>query len=112
MERRADRCSRFSEIAMTEAFQPIAIRPPSENRALFAVRCVLDLQLLTVFRFLSVELGRLRGRVLDLGAGLSPWRDLLKNCTYVGLDIESAAGQFGMARQPDVVYYDAGRMPF
>lgn len=96
---------------MTEAFKPIAIGPPSENRLLFAVRRMVDLQLLTTFSFLSVELTELRGRVLDVGAGQAPWRELLRNAEYVGLDVE-AASEFGMKRQPDVVYYDGGRMPF
>lgn len=96
---------------MTEAFKPIAIGPPSENRLLFAVRCVLDLQLLTTFRFLARQLAGLRGRVLDVGAGQAPWRELLKHAEYIGLDVEKAR-DFGMRRSPDIVYYDGGRMPF
>lgn len=96
---------------MSEAFQPIAIRPAGENRALFAVRCLLDLQLLTIYRFLRSELRACEGRILDVGAGESPWRDLLKNARYVGLDVE-AASDFGMRRQPDIVYYDGGKIPF
>lgn len=96
---------------MSEAFQPVAIRPPSENRLLFAVRCCIDLQLLTVFRFLRAELPACRGRVLDVGAGEAPWRELLAEAEYVGLDLD-AAGQFGMRRQAGIVYYDGRRMPF
>lgn len=96
---------------MPEAFQPIAIRPPSDNRALFAVRCLLDLQLLTTFRFLRTELRTCKGRVLDVGAGQAPWRDLLKHAEYAGLDLESAS-EFGMQRLPGIVYYDGGRIPF
>lgn len=95
----------------SEAFKPIAIRPPSANRWLFALRRVVDLQLLTTYSFLAKELPHCRGRVLDVGAGETPWRELLAQADYVGLDVESAA-DFGMHQQPDVVYYDGGRMPF
>ena len=94
-----------------EAFKPIAIRPPSENRWLFALRRVVDLQLLTTYAFLAKELRFFRGRVLDVGAGEAPWRELLAQADYVGLDVESAA-DFGMQKHPDVVYYDGGHMPF
>jgi SAM-dependent methyltransferase len=96
---------------MTEAFKPIAIRPPSANPLLFAMRCVIDLQLLTTYRFLARELPACRGRVLDVGAGEAPWRELLSGAEYVGLDVESAA-EFGMQRQPGIVYYPGGRFPF
>lgn len=96
---------------MTEAFQPIAIRPPGENRALFAVRCLVDLQLLTIFRFLRTELRACTGRVLDVGAGESPWRELLSHAQYVGIDVE-AASEFGMRPKPDIIYYDGHKIPF
>ncbi|MDM0113953.1 class I SAM-dependent methyltransferase [Variovorax sp. J22R133] len=50
--------------------------------------------------------------MLDVGAGLSPWREMLQDAAYVGLDVESADREFGMSRQRDVVYYDGARMPF
>jgi SAM-dependent methyltransferase len=96
---------------MAEAFQPIAVRPPGDNRLLFGVRCLVDLQLLTVYRFLRRELSACRGRVLDVGAGQAPWRELLAHADYVGLDVESA-GEFGMQRTAGIIYYDGQRMPF
>ena len=96
---------------MSEAFQPIPVRPPSEARALFALRCMLDFQLLTIYRFLRPELRALRGRVLDVGAGEAPWRELLADVEYVGIDVEEAAG-FGMRQTPDIVYYDGRKIPF
>ena len=69
---------------MTESFQPIAIRAPSDSPAMFAVRCAVDLQLLTIFQFLRTELAACRGRVLDVGAGESPWRELLKTHAIIG----------------------------
>lgn len=96
---------------MVEAFQPIAVRPQSENRWLFGVRCVVDLQLLTIFRFLRCPLGACRGRVLDVGAGESPWKDLLPaSVNYVGVDADSS-GEFGMRRKSDVIYYDGEKLP-
>lgn len=96
---------------MPEAFKPIAVRPPATHPLLFAVRCFFDLQLLTIFRFLRPQLRACRGRVLDVGAGESPWRDLLIGAEYVGLDVE-AADAFGMRRKPDIVYYDGISIPF
>ena len=96
---------------MNESFQPIPVRAPGDNRMAFAVRCLVDLQLLSVYRFLRRELAGCRGRVLDVGAGQAPWRELLEGAEYVGLDVESA-GDFGMRKTPGVVYYDGVRIPF
>jgi len=96
---------------MSEAFQPISVKPARDNRFLFAVRCVFDLQLLTIHRFLRRELAACQGLVLDVGAGQAPWRELLDHAQYTGLDIESSQ-TFGMQRTPGIVYYDGGRMPF
>jgi SAM-dependent methyltransferase len=99
-------------IIVSEAFQPIAVRPPSENRLLFWVRCLADLQLLTIFRFLVLALSSCRGRVLDVGAGEAPWRDLLPvGVEYVGVDAD-LSGEFGMRRQSNIIYYDGKRLPF
>ena len=99
------------QAAAAESFKPIAIRPPDENWLLFFLRCIVDLQLLTTFRFLRGKLPACKGRVLDVGAGQSPWRGLLRSADYVGIDVESA-GEFGMARQQDIVYYDGVTIPF
>jgi SAM-dependent methyltransferase len=96
---------------MAETFQPIAVRAPHDNRFLFWARCLLDLQLLTIYRFLRPELRPLRGRVLDVGAGRAPWRELLTEAQYVGVDIEKAGG-FGMPHDSGIVYYDGKRFPF
>jgi len=96
---------------LTEAFKPIAIQAPSSNPMLFRVRCLLDFQLLTVFSFLRRELSHCRGRLLDVGAGQAPWRELVQHATYTGLDVDSAS-EFGMQRVPDVVYYDGKVIPF
>lgn len=93
-----------------EPLQPIAVR--TDRPVLFALRCLLDLQLLTIVRFLRRELRGWRGPVLDVGAGEAPWRSLLpEGVEYVGVDVEHA-GDFGMRRQPGIVYYDGIRLPF
>lgn len=97
---------------MSEAFQPVAVRPPSENRFFFWVRCLADLQLLTIFRFLTLPLKSCRGRVLDVGAGEAPWRDLLsEEVEYVGVDAD-LSGEFGMRRQSGITYYDGKNLPY
>lgn len=97
---------------MSEAFKPISIRPPSENRMLFRVRCLVDLQLLTVFRFLAPHLDSCRGRLLDVGAGEAPWRELLPaGVEYVGVDVDMS-GDFGMRHQSGIIYYDGKKLPF
>ena len=96
---------------MAEIFRPIAVRPPTENRALFQVRCLIDLQLLTIYRFLRNHLPACKGRVLDVGAGEAPWRELLNDAEYVGADVE-AAGEFGMRRKAHIIYYDGNTLPF
>lgn len=98
--------------AHSELFKPIAIQPPSKNRFLFTLRCLIDLQLLTIYRFLRTELFKCQENVLDVGAGQAPWRELFdEKVTYVGLDVETS-WQFGMTPTPDVVYYDGSKMPF
>lgn len=96
---------------MVEAFQPIAVQPPEDNRFLFWVRCLVDLQLWTIASFLRGPLGGIRGKVLDVGAGQAPWTGMLSpDVEYAGVDIEKA-DEFGMLRAPGVVYYDGARLP-
>jgi len=97
---------------LPEAFQPIAVRAPHENWVLFWIRCLFDLQLLTIFRFLIEPLSLCNGRVLDVGAGESPWRDLLPSSVeYVGVDADLSC-EFGMRENSDVTYYDGIRLPY
>lgn len=58
-------------------------------------------------------MAKIRGNVLDVGAGQSPWRNWLPQGTpYLGIDIKNA-DEFGMTKGlQDVVYYDGGLMPF
>jgi SAM-dependent methyltransferase len=95
-----------------EKFQPISVKPPSDSPLLFAIRCWFDLQLATIVKYLKPAIAQLQGRVLDVGAGESPWKEWLpKACTYQGIDVASAQ-EYGMTSRPqDVLYYDGINMP-
>lgn len=96
-----------------ENFQPIPVSARSHNSLLFVVRCWLDLQLATIVKFLDRVLRGMNGKVLDVGAGESPWKELLPDrCTYTGIDVNHA-GEYGMKPgRTDIIYYDGRRMPF
>lgn len=95
-----------------EKFKPIAIAAPSANPLLFTVRCMVDLQLATLAKPLREALSQLEGKVIDIGAGESPWREWLgPKAQYFGLDVQSAS-EYGMSKQADVTYYDGNVMPF
>lgn len=99
-------------MASAEQFQPIAVASPGSRPLAFALRCVVDLQLATIAKPLRPALAALRGRVLDVGAGMSPWRAWLgEGAAYQGLDVGHAT-EFGMeGGRDDVIYYDGTTMP-
>ena len=99
-------------MTLTETFKPIAVRRASDNPLLFWVRCIVDLQLLTIYKFLREPLLLARGRLLDVGAGEAPWRDLIgSSIDYVAVDIDSSL-EFGMRHQQAMQYYDGSQLPF
>lgn len=95
-----------------EGFKPIAVTSPANAPLAFGLRCVVDLQLATIARYLRPALKGLTGAVLDVGAGQSPWRGWLPNTTtYQGIDIGYAI-DFGMQPEvKDVIYYAGANMP-
>jgi SAM-dependent methyltransferase len=104
----------MSQASPIEEFKPIPIRRDAGvlGQARFAVRMVLDLQLLTCTRFLAPRLAGLRGTVLDVGCGEMPFRSMLPPGTaYTGLDVPQA-GDFGMRRHTEVVDFDGLNIPF
>lgn len=96
-----------------ESFQPISVKSPLANPFCFKVRCVIDLQLLTIVNFLHAEMTTLpQGLIIDIGAGMSPWKDWLPaGSSYRGIDIRNST-EFGMSKKGDeVTLYDGGVMP-
>jgi len=97
----------------SESFKPISVKSPSNNPFTFWLRCVVDLQLKTIVTFLRPALCKLEGKILDVGAGESPWHEWLHDKTnYVGLDLYGA-DKFGMtSARKDIIYYDGKIIPF
>jgi SAM-dependent methyltransferase len=103
-----------SQVPAVEDFKPIPIRrePGTLGRIRFALRMLLDLQLLTCTRFLSPHLAGMNGAVLDVGCGEMPFRGLLPAGTkYTGLDVPRA-DCFGMRRHPEIEDFDGLHIPF
>jgi SAM-dependent methyltransferase len=96
-----------------ENFKPISVKAPSTNKALFLLRCQIDLQLKTIVRYLKPAMSALNGKVLDVGAGESPWREWLSpSASYYGIDVGNAE-EFGMhGARKDITYYDGRTIPF
>jgi SAM-dependent methyltransferase len=96
-----------------EGFKPISVKRPSSNPLMFRVRCMVDLQLMTIVHFLRPALARLEGKVLDVGAGESPWREWLPPAaSYQGIDVGNA-DEFGMQHgREEITYYDGRTIPF
>lgn len=102
-------CASFSE-----EFKPIPIkrRTGLMGDVAFGIRLVLDLQLLTCFRFLKPRLATMQGKVLDVGCGEMPFRGLLPpDCKYTGIDVPQA-DDFGMTQSSDIVAFDGVHIPF
>jgi SAM-dependent methyltransferase len=98
----------------TEAMRPMANTGPQSGlgKVKFYGRMLLDLQLWTVYRDLKRTLPDLKGDVLDVGCGQSPYRFLLNPdaTRYVGIDIPDA-GKFDYDN-PDKVPFDGRHIPF
>jgi 2-polyprenyl-3-methyl-5-hydroxy-6-metoxy-1,4-benzoquinol methylase len=96
-----------------EKFKPVSVKAPSSNKVLFRLRCMVDLQLKTIVHYLRPAMAGLSGKVLDVGAGESPWREWLPStATYEGVDVGNAE-EFGMQPARDgITYYDGRTIPF
>jgi ubiquinone/menaquinone biosynthesis C-methylase UbiE len=98
---------------MTEKFRPIKHDAPDSfiGKIKFYLRMVLDLQFASVYRHLKPLMRSFNGKVLDVGAGNSPFEHLLnKNVDYVGLDIKDS-NTFDYQNKK-IVHYDGKQMPF
>lgn len=98
----------------TEHFKPIPLRFGSSfnSRVAFKMRCFVDLQLGTIWRFLGPKLSTLRGNLLDVGCGEMPYRTFLPvDVDYVGIDVPQA-GAFNMSGNEEVIPFDGYSVPF
>jgi SAM-dependent methyltransferase len=79
---------------MTENFRPVSNTRSDTlfGKLKFYGRMALDLQILTIYRDIRKTVPSFRGRVLDVGAGQSPYRFLLdaSQTEYIGIDIVDA----------------------
>ena len=110
----ANASARVAKPVVDEEFKPIPIRRSGgvAGRAAYALRQIVDLQLLTCSRFVRPRLARITGKTLDVGCGEMPFRGFLPaGADYTGLDIP-AAEDFGMNRNPDIVDFDGLTIPF
>ena len=81
------------------------------RRWLGKLRRFFDLQAGSIWNDVAAELPSSAGKVVDVGCGAQPYRNLLPaGTTYVGLDIAAAEQQFGYAT-PDTIHFDGGRWP-
>ena len=102
------------EISQVELFQPIPIRVDSSlpSRIAFRIRCLVDLQLGTIWTFLGPRLLSLRGDLLDVGCGEMPYRSFLPEAVrYTGIDVPQA-NAFAMQGNDEVIPFDGLSIPF
>ncbi len=79
------------------------------------MRRIFDLQVASVYRgiqpLIQQEIRKKRGKVLDVGCGAMPYRNLFPDTwAYKGIDIDSADDQFGYSEER-VVHYDGVTFP-
>ena len=102
------------EISQVELFQPIPLRFGSSlpSRIAFKIRCIIDLQLGTIWTFLGPRLSGLRGDLLDVGCGEMPYRSFLpEDVRYTGIDVPQADA-FAMQGNDEVIPFDGLSIPF
>lgn len=98
---------------MSEGLRPLANRlvVGTLGNLTFRLRLLLDLQLRTIYQELQPWALQVRGRLLDVGCGESPYRSLFgRDVTYQGVDVELAK-EFGY-RNPEVETFNGTQLPF
>lgn len=97
-----------------EKFRPVAHHPPIGfvNSLKFYGRLLLDFQTLTIFKYLKRKMPAMKGKMLDVGCGNSPFEFLLdKNkCEYFGIDI-AGADNFDY-QNSKIIVFDGENIPF
>jgi SAM-dependent methyltransferase len=104
----------MTELTETEHFRPIPLRFNASlpSRIAFGLRCFVDLQLGTIWKFLSPRLAGLHGDLLDVGCGEMPYRSFLpRSVRYTGIDVPQASA-FSMHGNEEVVPFDGFSIPF
>ncbi len=78
---------------------------------LFRSRLLIDFQVRTVYRDVKKFVSGCRGRILDVGCGICPYRHVVQNCgcNYTGVDIVDA-DRFGYD-QHDILHFDGVHIP-
>src|SRR5258705_13273873 len=98
---------------VTESYRPPAHFAPDTffHNQLFKARLTSDFPFNTIYRDLKKFLPGVRGTVVDVGAGQSPYKHLLDTnvAQYVGLDIRGA-DNFGY-NNPEIVHFDGRHIP-
>ena len=91
-----------------ERLQPFRHVPPDSfvNRLKFGARLLADFQVRTVYRRLDAIVPSLKGTILDVGCGESPYKHLVSDpgARYVGIDIQDA-DKFGYSNG-DAIRFD------
>lgn len=99
---------------LQEGFKPVSNTPPNTfiNKLKFQARLILDFQMSTVYRDLRQFLPKMRGKVIDIGCGYSPYKHLLNSQTtqYYGLDIEEASQNFDYENF-QIIHFDGKNIP-
>jgi ubiquinone/menaquinone biosynthesis C-methylase UbiE len=101
-------------MTVQEEFKPISVKYDESwsGRILFSIRCLVDLQVRTVYAFLRRTVPTMQGKVLDVGCGESPYAHLLTTgASYTGIDIVYA-DQFGMNAKNHIMTFDGRTLPF
>jgi SAM-dependent methyltransferase len=95
-----------------ESFRPISHTPPDSffNKIKFYLRLLLDFQVLTVFIGLKKFIKNKKGKILDIGCGESPYKHLLANFEYIGIDYLEA-DLFGYNNK-EIIKFDGINIPF
>jgi ubiquinone/menaquinone biosynthesis C-methylase UbiE len=97
-----------------EGFKPIKNEPPTTigRKIKFYGRMLLDLQILTIYQHIKKELPELKGKVLDVGCGQSPYKFLLNTTEteYKGIDVIEATS-FDYVNK-DITLFDGENIPF
>jgi len=99
---------------MKEGFRPKANKATygTFSKIMVFIRLILDLQLLTIIRDAKRVLPGLKGKILDVGCGDSPYQALLnsQNTAYTGIDIADA-NTFDYLNSA-VIPFDGRHIPF